>query len=182
MLLRDTGGGLLFGLLHGLVVFRMRNSVDNYEVGVLLSLEVVTGGYALASRLNFYGQLAMVVAGLIIEILVARWPCPIRPADMSRRERSEKNAATVQEQGLAVDILVSCAGILEYGHFAPMPVATHESHINLNVSGLTIFLAPVVERGKGRILSAPHLYAGRIEPLEANWSKLTCLNQPHKAT
>ncbi len=78
------------------------------------------------------------------------------------------------------------AGILEHGHFAPMPVATHESHIDLNASGLTIalsdFLPPVAERGKGRILNVPHLYAGRIEPLEANWSKLTCLNQPQKAT
>jgi short-subunit dehydrogenase len=58
--------------------------------------------------------------------------------DLSRREEAKKFAATVQEQGLAVDILVSCAGILEYGHFAPMQVATHESHINLNVSGLAI--------------------------------------------
>ncbi|MCG6869051.1 MAG: sodium:proton antiporter [Gammaproteobacteria bacterium] len=66
LLLREAGGGLLFGLVLGLVAFRMLKSVDNYKVEVLLSLAAVTGGYALASRLHFSGPLAMVVAGLII--------------------------------------------------------------------------------------------------------------------
>jgi monovalent cation:H+ antiporter, CPA1 family len=66
LLLREAGGGLLFGLVLGLVLFRMLKSVDNYQVEVLLSLAAVTGGYALASRLHFSGPLAMVVAGLII--------------------------------------------------------------------------------------------------------------------
>jgi CPA1 family monovalent cation:H+ antiporter len=66
LLLREAGGGLLFGLVLGLVVFRMLKSVDNYQVEVLQSLAAVTGGYALASRLHFSGPLAMVVAGLII--------------------------------------------------------------------------------------------------------------------
>lgn len=66
LFLREVGGGLLFGLALGFVVFRMLKSVDNYQVEVLLSLAAVTGGYALASRLHFSGPLAMVVAGLII--------------------------------------------------------------------------------------------------------------------
>lgn len=66
LLLREAGGGLLFGLVLGFVTFRMLKSVDNYQVEVLLSLAAVTGGYALATRLHFSGPLAMVVAGLII--------------------------------------------------------------------------------------------------------------------
>lgn len=66
LLLREAGGGLLFGLVLGFVTFRMLKSVDNYQVEVLLTLAAVTGGYALASSLHFSGPLAMVVAGLII--------------------------------------------------------------------------------------------------------------------
>lgn len=66
LLLHEAGGGLLFGLVLGYVVFRMLKSVDSYQVEVLLTLAAVTGGYALASRLHLSGPLAMVVAGLII--------------------------------------------------------------------------------------------------------------------
>ncbi|MGB8433042.1 MAG: sodium:proton antiporter [Burkholderiales bacterium] len=66
LLLREAGGGLLFGLVLGYVTFRLLKSVDNYQVEVLLTLGAVTGGYALASTLHVSGPLAMVVAGLII--------------------------------------------------------------------------------------------------------------------
>ncbi len=66
LLLREAGGGLLFGLVLGYVSFYLLKSVDNYQVEVLLTLAAVTGGYALASRLHVSGPLAMVVAGLII--------------------------------------------------------------------------------------------------------------------
>jgi CPA1 family monovalent cation:H+ antiporter len=66
LFLHEAGGGLLFGLVLGFVVFRMLKSVDNYQVEVLLTLAAVTGGYALASKLHFSGPLAMVVAGLIV--------------------------------------------------------------------------------------------------------------------
>ncbi len=44
----------------------MLKSVDNYQVEILLTLALVTGGYALAHRLHLSGPLAMVVAGLLI--------------------------------------------------------------------------------------------------------------------
>jgi CPA1 family monovalent cation:H+ antiporter len=66
LLLREAGGGLLFGLVLGYVTFRMLKSVDNYQVEVLLTLAAVTGGYMLASKLHVSGPLAMVVVGLII--------------------------------------------------------------------------------------------------------------------
>jgi CPA1 family monovalent cation:H+ antiporter len=66
LLLREAGGGLVFGLVLGFALFRLLKSVDNYQIEVLLSLAAVTGGYALASRLHFSGPLAMVIAGLIV--------------------------------------------------------------------------------------------------------------------
>jgi CPA1 family monovalent cation:H+ antiporter len=66
LLLREAGGGILFGLALGYVTFRLLKSVDNYEVEVMLTLAAVTGGYLLASKLHVSGPLAMVVVGLMI--------------------------------------------------------------------------------------------------------------------
>lgn len=66
LLLREAGGGLLYGIALGYVTFYLLKSVDNYQVEVLLTLAAVTGGYALAYKLHVSGPLAMVVAGLII--------------------------------------------------------------------------------------------------------------------
>lgn len=66
LLLREAGGGLLFGLVLGTITFLLLRSVDNYQVEVMLTLAAVTGGYALANRLHVSGPLAMVVVGLIV--------------------------------------------------------------------------------------------------------------------
>ncbi len=66
LLLREAGGGLLFGAVLGYLTFGLLRSIDNYQVEVMLTLAAVTGGYALASRLHVSGPLAMVVAGLMI--------------------------------------------------------------------------------------------------------------------
>ena len=62
----EVVGGLLFGGIMGWVVYRMLRSVDAYQVEILLTLALVTGGYALAQALHVSGPLAMVVAGLLI--------------------------------------------------------------------------------------------------------------------
>lgn len=62
----EVVGGLLFGGIMGWIVYRMLKSVDAYQVEILLTLAVVTGGYALAQLLHVSGPLAMVVAGLLI--------------------------------------------------------------------------------------------------------------------
>jgi CPA1 family monovalent cation:H+ antiporter len=59
-------GGFLFGAVAGWIVYRMLRSVDNYQVEILLTLALVTGGYALAQHLHVSGPLAMVLAGLLV--------------------------------------------------------------------------------------------------------------------
>lgn len=66
LLLREAGGGVLFGAVLGYVAFRLLKGIDSYQVELLVTLAVVTGGYALASRLHVSGPLAMVVCGVII--------------------------------------------------------------------------------------------------------------------
>jgi len=66
LLLREAGGGLLFGAVLGFVTFRLLHSIDHYQVEVMITLATVMGGYALASWLHVSGPLAMVVAGLMI--------------------------------------------------------------------------------------------------------------------
>ena len=62
----EVVGGLVFGGVMGWLVYRMLKAVDAYQVEVLLTLALVTGGYALAQTLHVSGPLAMVVAGLLI--------------------------------------------------------------------------------------------------------------------
>ena len=62
----ETGGGVLFGLAIGFVAYRMLKSVDNYQVEILITLALVSGGYALANQLHLSGPIAIVVAGLLI--------------------------------------------------------------------------------------------------------------------
>ncbi|MGH8122087.1 MAG: cation:proton antiporter [Rudaea sp.] len=66
LLVREAGGGILFGWLLGFVTYLMLRSIDSYQEEVLLTLAAVMGGYALATRLGISGPLAMVVAGLVI--------------------------------------------------------------------------------------------------------------------
>lgn len=66
LLLTEVGGGVAFGLATGWLAYRLLKAVDQYQVEILITLAIVTGGYSLAQRLHVSGPLAMVVAGLFI--------------------------------------------------------------------------------------------------------------------
>ncbi|MCL4110121.1 UNVERIFIED_CONTAM: hypothetical protein GTU68_016870 [Idotea baltica] len=66
LFLVEAVGGVIFGLVIGLLGFYMLKKIDNYQVEVLITLAMVTGGYALAQTIHVSGPLAMVVAGLMI--------------------------------------------------------------------------------------------------------------------
>ena len=66
LFLREAGGGALFGLAAGYLAYRMLKQVDNYQVEVLITLALVTGGYALAMKWHLSAPIAVVVAGLLI--------------------------------------------------------------------------------------------------------------------
>lgn len=98
----------------------------------------------------------------------------VEPADLSRRGAAKKLATTLSKQGIAVDILVNCAGVLEHGSFVDLPGSSHQGLIDLNISGLTSmlsqFIPPMVERGKGRILNVASIAAFQPLPSLATYA------------
>lgn len=63
---REALGGVAFGAVAGSIAYYLLRTVDNYQTEVLVTLALVTGGYALAHALGVSGPIAMVVAGLLI--------------------------------------------------------------------------------------------------------------------
>jgi CPA1 family monovalent cation:H+ antiporter len=63
--LQEAVGGLLLGVILGFIAYYLLKSIDNYIVEVLITLALVSGGYALAGALHTSGPLAMVSAGLL---------------------------------------------------------------------------------------------------------------------
>ena len=66
LFIKEALGGLIFGLIIGGTAYWMLKSVENYQVEILITLALVTGGFALADTLHLSGPIAIVVAGLLI--------------------------------------------------------------------------------------------------------------------
>ncbi len=66
LFLTETAGGILFGIAIGALAYGMLKSIDQYQVEILITLALVTGGFALAEALHISGPIAIVVAGLLI--------------------------------------------------------------------------------------------------------------------
>jgi CPA1 family monovalent cation:H+ antiporter len=64
--LQEAVGGVVYGLIIGALAYWMLKQVDNYSVEIMITLALVTGGYALAGSLHLSGPIAIVVAGLLI--------------------------------------------------------------------------------------------------------------------
>lgn len=66
LFVEEAIGGAAFGLALGYVAYRLLKTVDNHAVELLITLALVSGGYALAGALHTSGPIAMVAAGLFI--------------------------------------------------------------------------------------------------------------------
>jgi len=62
----EIGGGIALGLVLGALCYFLLRSIDNYQVELMLTLALVSGGYELASVVHASGPLAIVTAGLAI--------------------------------------------------------------------------------------------------------------------
>ncbi len=63
---REVLGGAALGLLLGLLAYLMLKRIDNYQVEILISLALVTAGYAWADRLHLSAAITAVTAGLLV--------------------------------------------------------------------------------------------------------------------
>ena len=66
LIAQEAAGGIFAGLVMGYIAFLMLKSVDNYQVEIMITLALTTGGYALADFLHISGPIAIVVAGLLV--------------------------------------------------------------------------------------------------------------------
>lgn len=81
----------------------------------------------------------------------------VLPRDLLERGAAEGISGVLAAEGVEVDVLVNDAGVLELGAFHTMPVESIERIVELNARVLTtmtrVFLSPMLERRRGRILN-----------------------------
>lgn len=63
---KEAVGGFVFGLVLGYLGYRVVRTIDDYPVEIIITLALVTAGYAVAQTLGLSGPLAMVVAGIVM--------------------------------------------------------------------------------------------------------------------
>lgn len=66
LFLQQAIGGIIYGAIIGLIAYWLIKPIDDHKIEILITLTVVTGGYALAQALDISGPLAMVVAGIFL--------------------------------------------------------------------------------------------------------------------
>jgi CPA1 family monovalent cation:H+ antiporter len=66
MFVIEALGGAALGAVTGYFAHRAMRAIDDYALEVFISLALVMGTYAIASRLGVSGPLAVVVAGLLV--------------------------------------------------------------------------------------------------------------------
>jgi CPA1 family monovalent cation:H+ antiporter len=66
LFVREAIGGFVFGLALGWFGYRVLKTIDDFPVEIIITLALVSAGYAVALALGISGPLAMVVAGIVI--------------------------------------------------------------------------------------------------------------------
>jgi short-subunit dehydrogenase len=90
-------------------------------------------------------------------------PVAWRATDLSDGHGAEQLWADVDGHGVAVDVLVNCAGVGAYGEFAGQPLDVIQRMVTLNVAALTtltrLALPGMIARRQGQILNVASLAA-----------------------
>lgn len=93
------------------------------------------------------------------------------PLDLGLPQASLTLFDETQRAGIAVDILVNNAGYGSSGPFAELPLEDSYGQIQLNVMALTLltrlYVAPMLERGSGKIMNVASTAAFQPGPLLA---------------
>jgi CPA1 family monovalent cation:H+ antiporter len=66
LFIRQTLGGLTWGIIAGFIGYRLFKAIDNYQVEILISLALVMGSFVVGERLHVSAALAIVVVGLLV--------------------------------------------------------------------------------------------------------------------
>jgi short-subunit dehydrogenase len=92
-------------------------------------------------------------------------------ADLATADGASRVFRATREAGVAVDMLVNNAGIMHYAPFVEQDTEKHLDILKLNVVALTsmlsLFVPPMVARGRGRVLNVASVAAFQPTPLIA---------------
>ncbi|MEM9242812.1 MAG: sodium:proton antiporter [Pseudomonadota bacterium] len=66
LFLRQSVGGLVYGLVLGFVVVKLMKTVSDHKITTMLTIGLVFGGYASANFFGFSGLLTMVTGGIMV--------------------------------------------------------------------------------------------------------------------
>jgi short-subunit dehydrogenase len=95
----------------------------------------------------------------------------VAPIDLAEPAAPKFLFDQLRRERVDVDILVNNAGFGVFGEFSQMPEAEILDQIQLNITALTrltkLFLAPMIERGAGRIMNVASTAAFQPGPLMA---------------
>lgn len=123
-------------------------------IGLALAREFAAGGFDLVLVARDGQRLASLAAelsgrhGVEAVVMTADLADPAAPARLYER---------VHEKGLIIDVLVNNAGFGHRGRLADVPLQQHLDMVQVNITALLaltrLFLANMLERGRGRILN-----------------------------
>ncbi len=123
-------GGVAFGLVLGQVGYLLLRSIsEEPRILILVSISLVTGGYALASALHVSGPLAMVITGLIV-------------ANRGREHFSTKGWQTMETFWSAMDEILNAILFVLIG----LEILILPFEMNLILLAIVVWLVVVIGR------------------------------------
>jgi CPA1 family monovalent cation:H+ antiporter len=142
--LQEAMGGLALGLLTGGLAHLMMRNIDNYQVEVLITLAVASGGYAVADHWHVSAPITVVVAGLLIGNLAREgvWSAQTRQYVDGFWELIDEvlNSVLFVLIGLEVMVLTMTGSIFLAGLLAiPLVLAARAVSTGLPIAALSRF-------------------------------------------
>ena len=146
-------------------------------IGEALAACFAAAGHDLVLVARSADKLRTIAASLARQHGVA---ATVQAADLSQPGAAAALGAALGRKRRLPDVLVNCAGVLEYGSFTGMTAQTHQQIIDLNISGLTAmiseFLPGMVARAgpggglQARILNVASIAAFQPVPMLATYA------------
>ncbi len=129
-------------------------------IGEALATELAASGYDLVLVARRTGKLRSVAKRLQDKYAIE---AHVRTTDLLQPAAAARLARRLEREGLAVDVLVNNAGLLEAGYFTDMDTEALQRMVQLNIGTLTDllaqFLPPMRKRGSGRVLNVASIAA-----------------------
>ena len=137
-------------------------------IGLELARLAARDGHPLVVVARSGDRLAALAAELTVAHGVA---CTVVPADLADPAAPGRVFEACTDAGVVVEVLVNNAGFGGHGRFVETPLRTELDMLQVNVTALVhlskLFLAGMVERGRGRILNLGSTASFQPGPLMA---------------